>query len=68
MDSNIPSKPAYGIYISQLVRIGFICDNYKSFYVEWLESWLGEERDCALYQKNHETKTYSYAMNNSPSV
>ena len=31
MDSNIPSKPAYGIYISQLVRIGRICDNYKSF-------------------------------------
>ena len=22
MDSNIPSKPAYGVYISQLVRIG----------------------------------------------
>ena len=32
MDSNIPSKPAYGVYISQLVRIGRICDNYKSFY------------------------------------
>ena len=28
MDSNIPSKPAYGVYISQLVRIGHICDNY----------------------------------------
>ena len=24
MDSNIPSKPAYGVYISQLVRIGRI--------------------------------------------
>ena len=32
MDSNIPSKPAYGVYISQLVRIGCICDNYKSSY------------------------------------
>ena len=31
MDSNIPSKPAYGVYISQLVRIGRICDNYKNF-------------------------------------
>ena len=32
MDSNIPSKPAYGVYISQLVRIGCICDSYKSFF------------------------------------
>ena len=32
MDGNIRSKPAYGVYISQLVRIGRICDNYKSFY------------------------------------
>ena len=33
MDSNIhvPSKPAYGICISQLVRIDHIYDNYKSF-------------------------------------
>ena len=26
--SNIPSKPAYGVYISQLVRIGRICSIY----------------------------------------
>ena len=32
MDSNIPSKPAYGVYISQLIRIGRICDSYESFY------------------------------------
>ena len=33
VDSNIPSKPAYhGVYISQLVRIGRICDSYKSFF------------------------------------
>ena len=25
MSSNIPSKPAYGVYVSQLVRIGRIC-------------------------------------------
>ena len=33
LDSNIPTKPAYGIYmyISQLVRIGRICDAYSSF-------------------------------------
>ena len=32
MDSNIPSKSAYGVYISQLVRIGRICDNYEFFH------------------------------------
>ena len=31
MSSNIPSKPAYGVYISQLVRIGRICSSYKTF-------------------------------------
>ena len=28
---NIPSKPAYGVYISQLVRIGRICSNFVQF-------------------------------------
>ena len=32
MDSNIPSKPACVVYISQLVRIGRICDSYESFF------------------------------------
>ena len=27
--SNIPTKPAYGVYISQLIRIGRICDSFK---------------------------------------
>ena len=31
LDSNIPLKPAYGIYISQLVRVGRICDKYGAF-------------------------------------
>ena len=31
MDSNIPTKPAYGVYISQLVRIGRICERYETF-------------------------------------
>ena len=31
LSSNIPSKPAYGVYISQLVRIGRICDNFEQF-------------------------------------
>ena len=28
---NIPTQPAYGVYISQLVRIGRICDDYNCF-------------------------------------
>ena len=31
MDSNIPSKPAYGVAISQLVRYLRICCNYQDF-------------------------------------
>ena len=31
MDSNIPSKPAYGVVISQLVRYLRICCNYQDF-------------------------------------
>ena len=31
MTGNIPSKPAYGVYISQLVRIGRICNSFVEF-------------------------------------
>ena len=31
LSSNISSKSAYGVYISQLVRIGRICDNFEQF-------------------------------------
>ena len=31
MCSNIPSKPAYGVYISQLIRIGRICEDFSAF-------------------------------------
>ena len=31
MNSNIPIKPEYGIYISQLVRIGRMCEEYSAF-------------------------------------
>ena len=34
MDSNIPSKPAYGVYTSQLVRTGRICDDYPAFLLD----------------------------------
>ena len=31
LSSNIPAKPAYGVYISQLVRIGRICSTFVQF-------------------------------------
>ena len=31
MDSNIPSKPAYGVFISQLIRYLRVCGNYQHF-------------------------------------
>ena len=31
LSSNIPSGPAYGVYISQLVCIGRICSDYSDF-------------------------------------
>ena len=31
MSRNIPSKPAYGVYISQLIRIGRICEDFSTF-------------------------------------
>ena len=31
MCSNIPAKPTYGVYVSQIIRIARICDNYCTF-------------------------------------
>ena len=31
LNSNIPTNPACGVYMSQLVRIGRICCDYSSF-------------------------------------
>ena len=31
LDSNIPSSPAYGVYISRLVAFGRACDEYADF-------------------------------------
>ena len=31
LSSNIPSGPTYGVYISQLVRVGRICSDYHNF-------------------------------------
>ena len=34
LDGNIPAKPTYGVYISQLVRI---CDSFKAFNAKHTE-------------------------------
>ena len=31
MCSNIPARPTYGVYISPLIRINRICDNFNTF-------------------------------------
>ena len=31
MCSNIPAKPTYGVYVSQLIRMSRICHTYSSF-------------------------------------
>ena len=31
LDSNIPTSPAYGVYISQLIRYARACSNYNDF-------------------------------------
>ena len=51
MDSNIPSKPAYGVYISQLVRIGRICDSYKSFFTRHHQLTCRLVKQGFLYDK-----------------
>ena len=42
MDSNIPSKPAYGAFISQLIRFLRVCGNYQRFALRSsnLTPWL----------------------------
>jgi len=31
LDSNIPSSPAYGVYMSQLIRYSRTCNSYRGF-------------------------------------
>ena len=31
LSSNIPSAPAYGVYVSQLIRYARACSNYQDF-------------------------------------
>ena len=58
MNSNIPSKPAYGVYISQLVRIGRICSSFVQFRdrhymltTKLIEQGFWYSRLCAAFKK-----------------
>ena len=53
LSSNIPSGPAYGVYISQLVHIGRICICYYTFWsgVAGLSTRLPERRGAVIVSK-----------------
>ena len=51
MDSNIRSKPAYGVCTSQLVRIGCICDDYNSFFTRHHQLTCRLVKQGFLYDK-----------------
>jgi len=34
LNSNIPSSPAYGDYMSQMIRYSRICNSYHIFYID----------------------------------
>ena len=42
LGSNIPSSPAYGVFISQLIRYARACSSYECFilWTAWLSSKL----------------------------
>ena len=40
MDSNMTSKAAYSVYISQLVWIGRVCDSYENFFNKTPQNYL----------------------------
>ena len=37
LDSNIPNTPAYGVFISQLIRYSRICSDFSSFQAKSLQ-------------------------------
>ena len=71
LSSNIPSKPAYGVYISQLVRIGRICDNFnfEQFndrhykLTSKLTKKVSGILSCAIYLKGFPKPILKYSVN-----
>ena len=58
LDSNIPTGPAYGTYISQLVRMGRICGDFASFAsrnykltTRLIKQGFRYERLCVAFKK-----------------
>ena len=50
LSSNIPSKRAYGVYISQLVRIGRICSNFVQFKLRHYMLTQKLSQDCVFQE------------------
>ena len=55
MCSNIPSKPAYGVYISQLIRVGRICSTYKNRHCDLTANLIKQgfwySRLCQVFRR-----------------
>ena len=65
MDSNIPSKPAYGVALSQLVRYLRICCNYQDFVYRSKLLTTRLLRQGYIYQKlcsTYKTFVHRYPM------
>ena len=46
LDSNIPSSPAYGVYVSQLIRYSRACSHYQDFVTRGLLLTSNLFRQC----------------------
>ena len=77
MCSNIPAKPTYGVYVSQLIKISKICDNYVSFVKRHLlltERLIKQGFGCsidAIHYKIaicHSSSSYSSSFFSRPSA
>ena len=68
LTSNIPSKPAYGVYISQLVRIDRICSSFAHFkersHIGSSIKDFGIQGYVRLFEILHETMQ-AYSINTS---
>ena len=64
---NIPSNPTYGVYTSQLVRIGRICDSFKDFNGRHLQLTdrlikQGFHYDKLCYKFKHFARKYQHLI------
>ena len=70
LSSNIPRKPAYGVYISQLLRLAKACDHYEDFLerhrtlsTRLLKQGFKYNHLCGAFRRfycNHQRYLYKY--------